>query len=47
MRRKHKNDTNKGKRGWVSGNPRYSRSKSKRQQDGWRYPPKLRTMGSN
>jgi hypothetical protein len=27
MRPKHKNDYNHGKRGWVSGNPRYQRNR--------------------
>lgn len=29
MRRKHRNDKNHGKNGWVSGNPRYKRSSRK------------------
>lgn len=28
MKRKHHKDGNHGKRGWVSGNPRYNRAKA-------------------
>jgi hypothetical protein len=38
-RRKHKKDKNNGRNGWVSGNPRYQRSKADR--------GKNRTMGRN
>ena len=37
--RKHKNDSNHGKNGWVSGNPRYQRTKAT--------TGKNRTMGKN
>lgn len=30
MRKKHRNDKNHGKNGWVSGNPRYNRAKAKK-----------------
>jgi len=47
-RTKHPKDGNHGKRGWVSGNPRYSRAKAKRMLDtGRRYTPKLVSMGAN
>jgi hypothetical protein len=48
MKTKHKKDGNHGKRGWVSGNPRYSRSKVKRMLTaGVRDNPKFISMGSN
>lgn len=28
MKKKHPNDKNHGKNGWVSGNPRYNRKKA-------------------
>lgn len=40
MRRKHRKDYNHGKRGWVAGNPRYSRNRKSRQRKDW-------TMGKN
>jgi hypothetical protein len=39
MRPKHPKDGNHGKRGWVSGNPRYSRAKADQ--------GKNKTMGKN
>jgi hypothetical protein len=39
MRKKHRNDKNHGKNGWVGGNPRYSRKNNK--------TPKNRSMGKN
>jgi hypothetical protein len=51
MRAKHKNDGNHGKRGYVSGNPRYCRAKLGRLLDGYRVglinAKKLVTMGRN
>ncbi len=47
MKGKHRNDKNHGRNGWVGGNPRHSRPKAKRQAQGGRYTPKLRSMGSN
>ncbi len=40
MRRKHRNDKNHGKNGWVSGNPRYKRK-------GRKASKKNVTMGKN
>jgi hypothetical protein len=39
-RRKHRNDKNHGKNGWVSGNPRYNRHRKTTQK-------KDRSMGKN
>ena len=39
-RKKHRNDHNHGKRGWVSGNPRYNRNRKTAHK-------KDRTMGKN
>ena len=39
MRQKHRKDGKHGKRGWISGNPRYKRMKAT--------ILKNRTMGSN
>lgn len=40
MRTKHRKDYNNGKRGWVSGNPRYKRNAKKASR-------KDHTMGKN
>lgn len=39
MRQKHRKDANHGKSGWVSGNPRYKRTKATQ--------GKNRSMGKN
>lgn len=44
---KHPKDGNHGKRGWVSGNPRYSRAKLAKLLAGDRQPRKLVSMGAN
>ncbi len=40
MKAKHRKDANHGKRGWVSGNPRYNRHRKT-------VTPKDRSMGKN